>query len=213
MPKKQVLGRGLDALIADVEASDLEPRSFFYCDIAAIRPNPYQPRRTFPEQELRSLADSIKEKGVIQPLIVRTAPGGYELIIGERRWRSARMAGLNQVPIVVKDVSGGEMLEMALVENIQREDLNPLERAEAYYRLMKEFGLTQEEVAKRVGQDRSSVANFLRLRNLPKSIQAHIVDNTLSMGHARALLGADASSTKSGLAAYRFGESFGAGRR
>ncbi len=191
MPKKQALGRGLDALIPDVETSDLEPRSFFYCDIDSIRPNPYQPRRRFTEQELKDLSDSIKEKGIIQPLIVRTVPTGYELVVGERRWRAARVAKLKQVPVVVKDVSGSEMVELALVENIQRQDLNPLEKAEAYYRLIKEFGLTQEAVAKRVGQDRSTVANFLRLRNLPKPIQADIINNTLSMGHARALLAAE----------------------
>ncbi len=191
MPKKQALGRGLDALIPDMEASDFEPRSFFYCDIDSIRPNPYQPRRRLPEQELKDLSDSIKEKGIIQPLVVRTVPTGYELIVGERRWRAGRLAGLKQVPVVVKDVSGAEMVEMALVENIQRQDLNPLEKAEAYHRLIREFGLTQEEVAKRVGQDRSTVANFLRLRNLPQPIQTDIVNNTLSMGHARALLGAE----------------------
>lgn len=191
MPKKQALGRGLDALIPDMETSDLEPRSFFYCDIDSIRPNPYQPRRGFSEQELRDLSDSIKEKGIIQPLVVRTVPTGYELIVGERRWRAAREAKLKQVPVVVKDVAGAEMVEMALVENIQRQDLNPLEKAEAYYRLVNEFGFTQEEVAKRVGQDRSTVANFLRLRNLPQPIQTDIVNNTLTMGHARALLGAE----------------------
>ncbi len=191
MPKKQALGRGLDALIPDMEASDLEPRSFFYCDIDSIRPNPYQPRRRLSEQELKDLSDSIKEQGIIQPLVVRTVPTGYELIVGERRWRAGRLAGLKQVPVVVKDVSGAEMVEMALVENIQRQDLNPLEKAEAYYRLIKEFKLTQNEVAKRVGQDRSTVANFLRLRNLPQPIQTDIVNNTLSMGHARALLGAE----------------------
>jgi len=191
MPKKQALGRGLDALIPDVEVSDLEPRSFFYCDIDSIRPNPYQPRRRLSGQELKDLSDSIKEKGIIQPIVVRTVPTGYELIVGERRWRAGRLAGLKQVPVVVKDVSGAEMVEMALVENIQRQDLNPLEKAEAYYRLIKEFKLTQEEVAKRVGQDRSTVANFLRLRNLPQPIQTDIVNNTLSMGHARALLGVE----------------------
>ena len=191
MPKKQALGRGLDALIPDMEASDLEPRSFFYCDIDSIRPNPYQPRRRLSGQELKDLSDSIKEKGIIQPIVVRTVPTGYELIVGERRWRAGRLAGLKQVPVVVKDVSGAEMVEMALVENIQRQDLNPLEKAEAYYRLIKEFKLTQEEVAKRVGQDRSTVANFLRLRNLPQPIQTDIVNNTLSMGHARALLGVE----------------------
>jgi ParB family chromosome partitioning protein len=191
MPKKQVLGRGLDALIPDVGMADLEPTSFFYCDIDSIRPNPYQPRRTFAKEELRSLAESIKEKGLIQPLVVRADASGHVLIVGERRWRSARMAGLRQVPVVIKDVSEAEMLELALVENIQREDLNPLEKAEAYHRLMTEFGLTQQEVAMRVGQDRSTVANFLRLRNLPKEIQADIVNQTLTMGHARALMGAE----------------------
>jgi ParB family chromosome partitioning protein len=191
MPKKQVLGRGLDALIPDVETTDLGPTSFFYCDIEAIRPNPYQPRRTFTQEELQGLADSIKEKGVIQPLVVRADTSGYLLIVGERRWRSARMAGLKQVPVVVKDVSEAEMLELALVENVQREDLNPLEKAEAYYRLMTEFGLTQQQVARRLGHDRSTVANFLRLRNLPNDIQADIVNHTLTMGHARALLGAE----------------------
>ncbi|MEE9402021.1 MAG: ParB/RepB/Spo0J family partition protein [Desulfobacteria bacterium] len=191
MPKKQVLGRGLDALIPDMEASELEPEPFFYCDIDSIRPNPYQPRRRFSDQDLKGLSSSIKEKGIIQPLVVRAVSTGYELIVGERRWRAARLAGVKRVPVVVKNVSGAEMVETALVENIQREDLNPLEKADAYYRLIKEFGLTQREVAKRVGQERSTVANFLRLRNLPKLIKADIINNTLSMGHARALLGAE----------------------
>ena len=191
MPKKQVLGRGLDALIPDMKASELEPEPFFYCDIDSIRPNPYQPRRRFSDQELKGLSSSIKEKGIIQPLVVRAVSTGYELIVGERRWRAARLAGVKQVPVVVKNVSGAEMIETALVENIQREDLNPLEKADAYYRLIKEFGLTQREVAKRVGQERSTVANFLRLRKLPKPIKADIINNTLSMGHARALLGAE----------------------
>ena len=191
MPKKQVLGRGLDALIPDMEASELEPEPFFYCDIDSIRPNPYQPRRRFSDQDLKGLSSSIKEKGIIQPLVVRAVSTGYELIVGERRWRAARLAGVKRVPVVVKNVSGAEMVETALVENIQREDLNPLEKADAYYRLIKEFGLTQREVAKRVGQERSTVANFLRLRKLPKPIQADIINNTLSMGHARALLGAE----------------------
>ena len=191
MPKKKVLGRGLDALIPDVDKSGLGPEPFFYCDIDAIRPNPYQPRRHFSDQELAGLSDSIKEKGIIQPLVVRTVPTGYELIVGERRLRAARLAGIKQVPVVVKEAAGAEMVETALVENIQRQDLNPLEKADAYYRLIKEFGLTQKEVAKRVGQNRSTVANFLRLRNLPKPIKTDIRNNTLSMGHARALLGAE----------------------
>lgn len=194
MAKKQVLGRGLDALIPDVEASVLEPEPFFYCDIDAIRPNPYQPRRHFSDQELKTLSVSIGEKGIIQPLVVRAVSNGYELVVGERRWRAARLAGIKQVPVVVKNVSGAEMVETALVENVQREDLNPLEKADAYDRLINEFGLTQQEVAKRVSQDRSTVANLLRLRKLPKPIQADIVNNTLSMGHARALLSAETPS-------------------
>lgn len=191
MPKKQALGRGIDVLIPDMEASDFRSSDFFYCHIDSIRPNPYQPRRIFTDEELKGLADSIKSNGVLQPLVVRRATSGYELVVGERRWRSARLAGLKQIPVMVKDVSAAEMLEMALVENIQREDLNPMEKAEAYHRLMEEFGLTQEKAAKRLGQDRSTIANFLRLRGLPKEIQHDIVNNILSMGHARALLGAE----------------------
>lgn len=191
MAKKQALGRGLDVLIPDVDTTRFGSSEFFFCDIKLIRPNPYQPRRAFSQEELHGLAASIKGSGVLQPLMVRPVSKGYELIAGERRWRSARMAGLKQVPVLVKEVSGAQMLEMALVENIQREDLNPLEKAQAYRRLMKEFGLTQEKVATRVGQDRSTVANFLRLLGLPKEIQDDIVHNNLTMGHARALLALD----------------------
>ncbi len=194
MPRKQVLGRGLDVLIPGVDSSQFGVADFFYCDIDTIRANPYQPRRTFTKQELKTLSDSIKTNGVIQPLVVRSVPGGYELIVGERRWRSCRMAGLKRVPVVVRDVSASAMLEMALIENIHRQDLNPLEKAEAYFRLMDEFGLTQEKVAKRVGQNRSTVANFLRLRSLPGEIRDDIINNTLSMGHARALLGAETTA-------------------
>jgi ParB family chromosome partitioning protein len=194
MPKKKALGRGLDALIPDMGTSDLESGTLFLCDIDSLRPSPYQPRLRLAKKELEDLASSIREQGIIQPLVVRSVASGYELIVGERRWRAARLAGVKQVPVVVKDVTGAEVLEMALVENVQREDLNPLEKANAYYRLMKEFGLTQQDVAKRVGQDRSTVANFLRLRNLPKPIQADIINNTLTMGHARALLGAETAA-------------------
>jgi ParB family chromosome partitioning protein len=137
------------------------------------------------------LAESIKANGVIQPLVVRSVPDGYELIVGERRWRACKIAGLKQVPAVARDASALEMLEVALVENIHREDLNPLEKAEAYQRLMDEFELTQEQVAGRVGQSRSTIANFLRLRSLPKDIRDDIINGTLSMGHARALLGVE----------------------
>ena len=161
------------------------------CDIELIHPNRYQPRRKFSEEDLADLSRSIQEQGVIQPLLVRRADTGYELVAGERRLRAAGLAGLDQVPIVIKELADDRMLEMSIVENIQREDLNPMEEAEAYHRLMTEFGLTQAKVAERVGKSRSAVANFLRLLQLPQSIRASIMDNTLSMGHARALLGAD----------------------
>lgn len=194
MPKKKALGRGLDALIPDIGPQDLETGTLFYCSVDSIRPNRYQPRLRVERKELENLAGSIRAKGVIQPLVVRPVSSGYELIVGERRWRAAKLAGLERVPAIVKDASGAELLEMALIENVQREDLNPLEKANAYHRLMKEFGLTQQDVAERVGQDRSTVANFLRLRNLPKPIQADIISGTISMGHARAILGAETAT-------------------
>jgi ParB family chromosome partitioning protein len=186
--KKRVLGRGIDTLIPNLDALTRE-RDFFLCDIDAIYPNPMQPRQSFPDDSLNDLAASIKEMGVIQPLIVRTARTGYELIAGERRWRAAKLAKLKQVPVLIKEASSGEILELALIENIQRKDLNPLEEAEAYRRLIHEFGLTQEELGRRVGKDRSTIANFLRLLNLPEPIRADILNETLTMGHARVIAG------------------------
>jgi ParB family chromosome partitioning protein len=145
----------------------------------------------FAQEELEELSRSILEQGILQPLMVRKAETGYELIAGERRLRAARMAGMNEVPVVVKNVSDGQLLEISIIENIQREDLNALEEAEAYNRLMDEFHLTQEEVAVRVGKSRPAVANFLRLRQLPEPIKAGLMDGSLTMGHARAILGAD----------------------
>lgn len=192
--KKLALGRGLDALIPMKPAGDAEAQSYFPCDIDRIRANPYQPRRSFSESDLAELSDSIRSQGIIQPLLVRDTGSGYELVAGERRLRAAKMAGLQQVPVVIKNVTDGEMLEMSLVENIQREALNPVEESEAYHRLMDEFGLTQEQAAARVGKNRSTVANFLRLRNLPAEIKQSIVAGDLSMGHARALLGLESKS-------------------
>ena len=189
--KKIALGRGLDSLIPNVAVKENKHREYMLCDIGLIRPNRYQPRRSFPEQDLADLSRSIREQGIIQPLLVRQVDTGYELVAGERRLRAAGMAGLEQVPVVIKELTDDRMLEMSIVENIQREDLNPMEEADAYQRLMTEFSLTQAKVAERVGKSRSAVANFLRLLQLPQSIRASIVDNTLSMGHARALLGAD----------------------
>jgi ParB family chromosome partitioning protein len=190
--KKMALGRGIEALIPDIDTDEGESAGeYFTCDVRLIHPNPYQPRIRFTEEELDALSRSIQQQGVLQPLMVRKAATGYELIAGERRLRAAKMAGLDGVPVVVKNVSDGQLLEISIIENIQREDLNALEEAEAYHLLMDQFHLTQEDVAARVGKSRSAVANFLRLRQLPEPIKASILDGILTMGHARALLGAD----------------------
>jgi len=187
--KKLVLGKGLDALIPDFDLETNRSSDYFLCDIELIRPNRYQPRRRFAENELKDLSLSVKNQGILQPLLVRKDDNGYELIAGERRLRAAKMAGLKQVPVVIKSVPDRDMLELTIIENIQREDLNPLETAEAYFQLITEFELTQDQAAERVGRSRSSVANFLRLRQLSEQIKSSIADGTLSMGHARALLG------------------------
>jgi ParB family chromosome partitioning protein len=191
--KKMALGRGIEALIPDIDPAQSSDASgeYFTCDVRLIRPNPFQPRIRFSQEELEELSRSILEQGILSPLMVRKAETGYELIAGERRLRAARMAGMNEVPVVVKNVSDGQLLEISIIENIQREDLNALEEAEAYNRLMDEFHLTQEEVAIRVGKSRPAIANFLRLRQLPDPIKASLMDGSLSMGHARAILGAD----------------------
>jgi ParB family chromosome partitioning protein len=192
--KKQALGKGLGALIPDMGLAAAEDRDFFYCDINQIRPNPYQPRRRFSEAELAELANSIREQGVLQPLLVRKAEQGYELIAGERRLRAAKQAGLAEVPVVAKAVGDDKLLEISIVENIQRENLNPIEESEAYHRLITQFNLTQDQAADRVGKSRSAVANFLRLRQLPDPIKSSITEKRISMGHARALLGAENAS-------------------
>jgi ParB family chromosome partitioning protein len=194
--KKLALGRGLGALIPDAagpgsDPSDPHSRDYLECDVDLIQPNRFQPRSHFDGEEMAQLSESIRSQGVLQPLLVRKQEMGYELVAGERRLRAAKMAGLAKVPVIIKDVSNAEMLEMAIVENIQRENLTPIEEAEAYHRLIMEFGLTQEQAAARVGKSRSAVANFLRLRQLPDTIKESITDGRLSMGHARALLGAD----------------------
>ncbi|HZY41730.1 MAG TPA: ParB/RepB/Spo0J family partition protein [Anaerolineae bacterium] len=185
--KKIGLGRGLGALLP---GSDLPSNSgLAEVPVRAIQPNPHQPRGFFDEQALHELADSIREHGLIQPLIVvRSGEDHYTLIAGERRWRAAQIAGLDTVPVVVKDAAPQQMLEMALVENIQRADLNPLEEALAYKQLAEEFGLTQEQIAQRVGKSRVAVANILRLLKLPEPIKARLADGLITEGHARALL-------------------------
>ena len=192
--KKIALGRGLDALIPGIDTVEDRSKEYFQCDIELIRPNRFQPRLRFSDDELEELSRSIKEHGIIQPLLVREDDNGYELATGERRLRAAKNAGLSHVPVVVKSITDSDLLEMSIVENIQREDLNPMEEAEAYNMLITEFDLTQDQVAVRVGKSRSAVANFLRLRQLPEQIKISIIDGALSMGHARALLGAKTSA-------------------
>ncbi len=193
-PKRRALGRGLSALLPSTPAGQSTnvaslPRDYFQAPIEEISPSPEQPRRRFAEAELEELAASIRAHGVIQPLIVRTRPeGGYYLIAGERRWRASQRAGLDRVPVVVQKVDSEQAFERALVENLQRSDLNPIEEAEAYSRLVEEFGHTQEKIAERVGKERSSIANALRLLKLPNSVRAMVEEGELAMGHARALL-------------------------
>jgi len=187
--KKMALGKGLAALIPGGSDLSDDARDYFLCDVAIIKPNRYQPRRHFAEKDMADLAASIRAQGVIQPLLVRKDGSGYELVAGERRLRAAKMAGLPKVPVVIKDITHAEMLEMSIVENIQRADFNPIEEANAYHQLMTEFGLTQDQAAERVGKSRSAVANFLRLRQLGDIIQTSIIEGAISMGHARALLG------------------------
>ena len=185
---RKALGRGLGALISDTPLQS-EKESLQELDIEQIKPNLFQPRTNFDAKALDELAASIKENGIIQPVVVRRVDDHYELIAGERRWRAAQRAGLYKIPAVIRDVPEERLLEIALIENIQREELNPIEEAKAYHRLTTDLLLTQEEVARRVGKERSSVANYLRLLKLPKEIQTWVEQEKLSMGHARALLG------------------------
>ncbi len=186
--KRQVLGRGLDALFSPSGERPPREEGVRSVPVDQILPNPHQPRGSFDEEKLADLAASIKVHGLIQPLVVTETVEGYVLIAGERRWRAAQLAGLERVPVVVKETTPQNMLELALIENIQRADLNALEEANAYRQLIDEFGLTQEEVAERVGKARSTVANLVRLLTLPESVQAAVNDGRLGGAHARALL-------------------------
>ncbi len=212
MATRKALGRGLSALIPGGSArpperiedvpvapppaapapSDPEASAPLFIAVSRIVPNPAQPRKTFRDEELASLAASIREQGILQPLVVRRRLDGYELIIGERRWRAAQLVGLEEVPAVILDATDRSVIEMALVENVQRAELNPMELAEAFQMLVDDEGMTQEEVGRRVGLERSSVANHLRLLELPASIQQDVVDGRLAMGHAKAILQASA---------------------
>jgi len=187
MVKKTGLGRGMAALLEVVE-DEGKSSGYFSCPIEEIKPNSEQPRKRFSIEKLEELAASIREKGIIQPLVVRKMREHYELVAGERRWRAAQKAGLREVPVVIQDISDDAALEIALIENIQREDLNVIEQAEAFHSLIEKFHLSQEEMARRVGKDRSTVANSLRLLKLPITIKNDILEERLSMGHARAIL-------------------------
>lgn len=184
----------MDALIPALEVEEND--QIVEVQQSEIRPNPYQPRKDFDEKALEELAESIKEHGVIQPIIVRKSIKGYELVAGERRLRASEKAGLSKVPVVIREFSNEQIMEIALIENLQRENLNAIEVALAYEKLMKHFSLTQEELAKKVGKSRPHVANFLRLIQLPQEIQDFVSRGTLSMGHARALLGLEDDGLK-----------------
>ena len=186
MTARKALGKGLKALIPEGEASKENVRQI---PLDQVDRNPDQPRRYFDEEQLNELKESIETHGVLEPIIVRPVEGRYEVVVGERRWRAAQLAGLETIPAVVRPLSDREAMEIALVENLQREDLNPVEEAEAYKRLMGEFGMTQEEVAERVGKKRSTIANRLRLLELDEELVVEVETGRLSAGHAKALLG------------------------
>jgi ParB family transcriptional regulator, chromosome partitioning protein len=204
--RRPALGRGLDALLSDVAVSGgVRKEQVFACPVERIVPQKGQPRQHFDEQRLEELAQSIREHGVLEPIVVRRAPGSggsdtYEIIAGERRWRAAQRAGLRELLVVVKEVAPQEAFELALIENVQREDLNPLELAEALDRLTREHGYTQEALAARLGKDRATIANSLRLLKLPPRVRQMVIEGALTEGHARALLGAPDARTIEALA-------------
>lgn len=191
--ERKVLGRGLAALIPEKELDKRE--KIIYLKVDQIRPSKYQPREDFDTQRLQELSSSIKEKGVIQPILVRScAPGEYEIIAGERRLRAAKALKMEEIPAIVKSVEDDEALELSIVENIQREELNPIEQAHAYQRLIDEFDFTQDKIAETVGKDRSSVANTIRLLKLPQEVQGKLKSGQITMGHARAILSLEGES-------------------
>ncbi len=194
---RKALGRGLSALLHEVETASA---GLEQVPVTLIDPNPYQPRRTFPEAALRELADSIRVGGLIQPVLLRRADLRYQLVVGERRWRAARLAGLESVPAVVRELNDREALELALTENLQREDLNPLDVAHAFEALQESYRATHDEIAERVGINRSTVTNTLRLLRLPLSVQQMLANGEISSGHARALLGLASEAAQSELA-------------
>uniref|UniRef100_A0A7V3ZVW3 ParB/RepB/Spo0J family partition protein n=1 Tax=candidate division WOR-3 bacterium TaxID=2052148 RepID=A0A7V3ZVW3_UNCW3 len=185
--KHKALGKGLNALISEETKKILE-NEVIYLKIEEIKLNPYQPRKLIDEKSLEELANSIKEKGILQPLVVRRTREGYQLIMGERRWRAAKLAGLSEVPVIVKNVSEPEMIEMALIENLHREDLNPIEEALGYKSLIEEFNYTHEKIAEKVGKDRATITNMLRLLTLPPKVRDYLASGLITVGHAKILL-------------------------
>lgn len=199
MPKRKALGKGLSALIPDEGGGDESSQRFFMCPVGMIEPNPYQPRMDFSGPALDQMADSVAQSGIVTPLLVSRNGSVYRLIAGERRWRAAQKAGLDRVPVIVRDASDKEMLELALIENLHRKDLNPIEEALAYRRLLDETGATQEDIGKRLGKDRSTITNCLRLLSLSASIQQDVMEDRLSMGHARVLAGIKSEEARNNL--------------
>ncbi|MBI2266255.1 MAG: ParB/RepB/Spo0J family partition protein [Armatimonadetes bacterium] len=192
---KKVLGRGLAALLTGADDGSRQ-KGIIDIDVNRVVPNPYQPRKRFAEAELGELAASILEHGVVQPIVVTRKGDDYQLVVGERRWRAAQAAGLLHVPALIQDLTDREVLEIALVENLQREDLNPVEEGEAYRLLIQEFGITQEELARRVGKSRPAITNTLRLLNSPPEVREALTEGSIAMGHARALLALESDSDK-----------------
>lgn len=197
---KKGLGKGLDALISSANNLDESVNGVLEIKINDVEPNSNQPRKIFDQEKLEALAESIKDHGVVQPIIVRKVDSRYIIIAGERRWRASKLAGLKTIPVIIKDISSKEVMEIALIENIQREDLNPVEEAEAYQKLMDEYKLTQEEVARVVGKSRAAVANSVRLLSLTNEIKEMLIDGRLTSGHARTLITISDESRQSELA-------------
>jgi len=191
MPQKNSLGKGLGAMFPELLESFNNRPSFVMCGIEELSPNRFQARRDFNDKQQQQLVSSIKKSGIIQPIIVRKAAAGYEIIAGERRWRAAQQAGLQSVPVIIREARDLEVAELSLIENIQREALNPLEEAEAYQTLTGQFGLSQEDLSTRVGKDRSTIANTLRLLKLPPPVKNALIEKKITSGHARSLLGID----------------------
>ena len=185
--KRKSLGRGLEALIP--EQKPFNETSVINVDVEKVFPGEHQPRKSFDDVKLNQLVSSIKNRGIIQPIILKEENGGYKIIAGERRWRAAKVAGIKTVPAIIKDVSQRDAMELALIENIQREDLNPIEEAEAYKRLIEEYKLTHEEVSEKIGKNRATISNYLRLLNLPEEVKNYLFEEKITMGHARAIAG------------------------